>query len=78
MWEIAEDYKVSYSYLDFNKMYEKVGIDFSEDFSDEEHLNFKGSEKYTEYLGDYLANQYTWTDDTNVFLIQEVQMNFTM
>lgn len=65
VWEIAEDYKVPY--LDFNKMYEEVGIDFSEDFSDEGHLNFKGSEKYTKYLGDYLSNQYTWKDKNNGF-----------
>lgn len=65
VWEIAEDYKVSY--LDFNKMYEEVDIDFSEDFSDEGHLNFKGSEKYTKYLGNYLSNQYTWKDKNNGF-----------
>ncbi len=62
-WEIAEEYGVPY--LDFNIMYEEVGINFEEDFSDSGHLNYKGSEKYTRWLGEYLSNQ--WKDKSSGF-----------
>ena len=36
---------------------EKIGLDLSRDFYDNEHLNIYGQEKLTSYLGSYLATE---------------------
>ena len=59
-YQYAEENGVPY--LDFNKRYEELGIDFTQDFKDWSHLNEKGNEKYTRYLGDYLKANYDLAD----------------
>ncbi len=49
-------------YIDFNLLYDELGIDFSQDFIDWSHLNEKGNAKYTKYLGEYLKAQYELAD----------------
>lgn len=46
------------AYLDFNKHYKEMGLDFSVDFADSEHLNKEGAKKMNKYLGEYLAANY--------------------
>lgn len=51
-----------YPYIDFNQIYDEVGIDFSMDFYNKEHVNIYGSEKYTRYLAEYLLEHYDIKD----------------
>ncbi|MBD5545458.1 MAG: hypothetical protein HDR01_14755 [Lachnospiraceae bacterium] len=46
------------AYLDFNRHYSEMGLDFSVDFADSEHLNQEGAKKMNKYLGEYLVNHY--------------------
>ena len=59
-YQYAEENGVPY--LDLNKRYEELGIDFSKDFADWSHLNESGNQKYTEYLGEYLKANYDLVD----------------
>lgn len=56
IFDIAEENAISY--LDYNKMYDEVGIDFNYDMAEWSHLNRSGNEKFTRHLGKYLADQY--------------------
>ncbi len=59
-YQYAEENGVPY--IDFNKMYEELGMDFSQDMKDWSHLNEKGNPKYTRYLGEYLKANYEIPD----------------
>ena len=52
--EIAE--KEGIKFMDYNSCYDEIGLDFEKDFNDESHLNYWGSCKFTDYLGNYLAS----------------------
>lgn len=52
--EIAKEEGVSF--IDYNEYYDEIGLDFEKDFNDESHLNYWGSCKFTEYLGNYLIS----------------------
>lgn len=45
-------------FLNCNRLYKEIGIDFSTDFYDEGHANTSGMVKVTNYLGKYLADKY--------------------
>lgn len=62
-FEIAADYGVDF--LDFNKFYEQTGIHYTDDFSDVGHLNYRGTQKYTQYLADYIHENYMIEDKRN-------------
>nr|MBQ8253259.1 hypothetical protein [Lachnospiraceae bacterium] len=49
-------------YIDFNRMYDEMGIDFQTDFSDHNHLNVNGLPKFNKVLGEYLIQNYELTD----------------
>ncbi len=49
-------------FLNFNLFVDEIGIDFSTDFADDSHLNYKGNPKYTRYLADYLLDNYNLCD----------------
>ncbi|MCQ4635260.1 hypothetical protein NE619_00755 [Anaerovorax odorimutans] len=53
-----------YEVINFNtkEMNEELGIDWSKDCYDPRHLNMLGSEKYTKYLAEYLAEHYDLPD----------------
>lgn len=46
------------AYLDFNRLYDEIKLDFATDFADSEHLNKAGAKKFNAYLGEYLAKHY--------------------
>ncbi len=52
--EIAE--KEGIVFINYNEYYNEIGIDFETDFNDESHLNYWGSCKFTEYLGEFLKH----------------------
>ena len=58
--KIANEYNVPF--LNFNLNYDEYSLDFSEDFADGHHLNYKGASKYTRYLGQYLKENYDLPD----------------
>ena len=41
-----------------NELYDELGVDFSQDFSDNHHMNSKGAIKFTNYLGAYIKEHY--------------------
>lgn len=49
-------------YIDFNKMYDELELDFSMDMAERVHLNLSGSRKWTEYLGKYLKDNFELED----------------
>ena len=57
---IAEEYNVPF--INFNLDYDDYNLNFSEDFYDGGHLNYKGAAKFTRYLGKYLKENYDLPD----------------
>lgn len=57
---IADEYNLPF--IDFNLCYDNYNLDFSNDFSDWSHLNYKGAIKFTKYLGKYLKENYDLPD----------------
>ena len=51
-----------YTFLDCNRIYDDIGLDFETDFGDVNHVNYLGSVKYTEYLAEYIAAHYELPD----------------
>jgi len=47
-----------YNFLDCNRYIEEMGLDFSTDFYDDNHVNWGGSEKVTQFIGDYIKENY--------------------
>ena len=58
--DIADEYGVSF--LNCNLTSDDIGLDWSVDASDDNHLNYLGNQKFTKYIGEYLANNYEITD----------------
>ena len=58
--KIAEKYDVPF--LDFNQLYDELGIDGYVDFADTGHLNVHGAKKISGYLADYLDTHYDLPD----------------
>lgn len=50
------------AYVDFNKMYDEMGIDFETDFADHNHLNVNGLPKFNRVLGAYIEANYDLPD----------------
>lgn len=46
-----------YEVIDFNYMVDDMGLDYSEDFSEFMHFNYKGSKKFSDYVAKYLKNR---------------------
>jgi hypothetical protein len=60
--EIAKENKVEFLNLNKKVFLEKMGFDFSEDMNDGGHLNYKGAKKVSDYLGNYLKENYKLKD----------------
>ena len=58
--DIAKEYGVNF--INYNLLYNDIGIDFSQDAADPGHLNYRGNQKYTAALGTYIMQHYTVTD----------------
>lgn len=52
----------NYGFIDFNDLYDVMGIDFGKDFYNENHMNVYGAEKFSKLLGEYLVNMYDFED----------------
>lgn len=61
--EIADSKDIPF--IDFNMIYEQIGLNFSTDFADGDHLNHKGNVKFSDYLGKYLKGNYNIPDRRN-------------
>ena len=53
-----------YDVVNFNseEMIEKLGLDYQTDFYNSKHVNYLGAEKYTEYLAEYIDENYNLPD----------------
>lgn len=60
----VSDYIVSrgYEFIDFNKLYDEIGIDFSTDYGDVNHVNYIGALKFTDYFINLLIQKYNLPD----------------
>lgn len=58
--EIARENGVPF--LDFNLLYEELGLDPTEDLAEFSHLNHRGSTKLSAYLADWLQKEYQLPD----------------
>lgn len=79
--DLVESY--GYSFLNTNEHWAEMGIDFSNDFYNKNHVNPMGAAKYTQYLANYLQAQYdlpdhrqdaayaSWDSDYQRFLREE-------
>ncbi|MDD5795478.1 MAG: hypothetical protein PUD24_00890 [Oscillospiraceae bacterium] len=54
--EIISQY--GYDYLNFENSYEAFDLDFNNDFYNDDHMNIYGQQKFTEYFGRILQNDY--------------------
>lgn len=60
MQDMVESY--GYGFLDANEYYEEMGIDFSTDFYNVNHVNPYGAEKYTRFLAEYIRQRFGIAD----------------
>lgn len=51
-----------FDYMNLNEYCDEMGLDFSTDFMDVNHLNIRGAEKCTSFFGDYLNATYDLPD----------------
>lgn len=58
--EIAKEYGAEF--INYNLCYQEAGIDFATDVADGAHLNYKGSQKFSESVGRYLRERYRISD----------------
>lgn len=63
-YNTIEDIVASYGFgfLNTNEYYDEMGIDFSTDFYNTDHVNCYGAEKYTAFLGKYIDDHYNLPD----------------
>lgn len=63
-YNTIRDYVIDYGfdYLNANEYYSEMGIDFSTDFYNINHVNLFGAEKYTEFLERYIDEKYDLPD----------------
>lgn len=57
---IVEEY--GYDFVNMEREYEGIGLDFSKDFYNEDHLTVSGQKKLTEYFGRILTEEYGVTE----------------
>ena len=50
------------TFFDFNRLAPEIGINYSTDFFDSTHLNMRGAEKLTSYLGTYFDENFELSD----------------
>lgn len=54
-----------YEFIDFNKYYDEIGIDFGTDYGDVNHVNYFGAKKFTDYFATLLVGKYDLPDHRN-------------
>lgn len=72
-----------FTYLNANEYYDEIGIDFTTDFYNKDHVNLFGAKKYTEFLEHYILDNYkmpnhrrdiyysSWDEDYSRFIDEE-------
>ena len=58
--EISGEYGIPY--VDYNLIPDKIGLDYSVDMAEQSHLNYKGIQKFTRYIGETILNNYSLPD----------------
>ena len=58
--DIASEYGVNF--INCNLFLSDIGIDYTTDAADINHLNYKGNQKFTRYIGDLLKDNYAISD----------------
>ncbi|MCI9359795.1 MAG: hypothetical protein HFG65_02350 [Hungatella sp.] len=58
--DIAAEYQVPF--INYNLFYQDLDLDYTKDVSDIMHLNYRGNQKITRHLGDYLVSHYDLED----------------
>ena len=53
-------------FINYNQYFDSVGLDLEEDFFDSSHLNYWGSSKFSDYIGDFLMSFEGVEDNRNV------------
>lgn len=61
--QIAEENALDY--LDVNLFEDEAGIDWTVDLSDDRHTNVVGAKKITDYVGEYLSENYSFAEHRN-------------
>ena len=81
VYNTAKDIVASYGYqfINANEFYDEIGLDFSTDMKNINHVNSVGAEKYTGFLSEYIISHYDiathkgdasylqWDEDYEVF-----------
>lgn len=64
MYNTMDDIVTSYGYqfLNVNEYFDQINLDVSRDFTDKGHVNVYGAEKYTDFLGNYIVENYGLPD----------------
>ncbi len=67
LFNAVSDYIVGrgYDFVDFNKYYDEIGLDFAFDYSDVNHVNYLGAKKFTDFFTDLLIDKYDLEDHRN-------------
>lgn len=60
---IAEKY--GYGFIDGNQYFDEMDLDIMTDFKDRSHVNILGAKKWTEFVGNYLVQNYNMPDHRN-------------
>ena len=65
LYNTMDDIVTSYGFrfLNGNDYFEEMELDILQDFSDKGHVNVFGAEKYTDFLGRYIAENYDLPDN---------------
>ena len=58
--DIAGEYEVPF--INCNLNYDEIGLDWSSDAGDGDHLNYRGNQKFSKYIGKYLVENYNLKD----------------
>lgn len=57
---LAKEY--GYGFIDGSRLWKEMNLDFTTDFYNPSHVNILGAEKWTEYVGNYLIQNYHLPD----------------
>lgn len=58
--DIASEYGIPF--LNCNLLCDEIGIDYAVDAADTDHLNYKGTQKYSSFIGSYLVSHFDISD----------------
>lgn len=59
---LADEYGLDYFDFNTGALLQEIGFDVSNDMSDREHMNVRGTDKMTDYMGEYLLTHYEFED----------------